>query len=56
MNIKDNLAKAIDNTNTQIDKLLKVETTNDYLTYLEAPKTKSYFIRPDGTVEFIAEK
>lgn len=56
MNIKDNIAKAIDNTNAQIDNLLKVETTSEYMKYLDAPKTNTYFIRPDGTVEFIAEK
>ena len=54
MNIKDDIGKAIDNTNAQIDKLLKVESVQDYNKYLEAPKTKSYFIRPCGTVEFIA--
>lgn len=56
MNIKDDIGKAIDNTNAQIDKLLKVETAEDYNKYLKAPKTKSYFIRPDGSIEFIAEK
>ena len=55
MNIKDDIGKAIDTTNAQIDKLLNVETTSDYNRYLQAPKTNSYFIRPCGTVEFIAE-
>lgn len=56
MNIKDEIGKAIDNQNAQIDKLLNVETTQEYNEYLAAPKTNSYFIRPCGTVEFIAEK
>ena len=54
MNIKDDIGKAIDNTNAQIDKLLNVETAADYKEYLKAKKTNSYFIRPCGTVEFIS--
>ena len=56
MNIKDGIGKAIDNTNAQIDKLLNVESVQEYNDYLKAPKSKSYFIRPDGSIEFIAEK
>ena len=55
-NITDELGKALDNTNANIDKLLKVETTKEYMTYLNTPKSQSYFIRPCGTVEFIMEK
>jgi len=54
MNIKDNLGKAIDQVNEQIDVLNGTDTTEGYLTYLnEKKRTNSYFIRPDGSVEFI---
>jgi len=54
MNIKDNLGKAIDQANEQIDVLNGTDTTDGYLNYLHnKERTNSYFIRPDGTVEFI---
>ena len=40
MNIKDNLGKAIDQVNEQIDVLNGTDTTEGYLTYLNEKKRK----------------
>lgn len=47
------LGKALDQANEQIDRMIKIESTSDYVNSLNQPQTGSYLIRPDGSVEFI---
>lgn len=40
-------------TNAVIDSKLGIDTTEGYVASLERPITSEYFVRPDGTVEFV---
>jgi len=53
MNIQDNIGKAIDQANEQIDIMSGVSTTEAYVASLTKPQTGTYLIRPDGSIEFI---
>lgn len=53
MNYQDNTGKAIDSANEQIDRMAKVETTEQYMSSLNKPQQGKYLVRPDGSIEFI---
>jgi len=52
MRIQDDLNKALDQANEQIDKMIGIESVGEYVASLDQPHTNQYMVRPDGTIEF----
>lgn len=48
----NDLNKALDQANEQIDRMIGIETMSDYVASLDKQHTNQYMIRPDGTIEF----
>ncbi len=53
MNIVNDLGKALDHANEQVDRMAGVSTTKEYSDSLTKDHCGKYLVRPDGSVEFI---